>query len=506
MNEILFTASNISKNFAKTLALKNVDLQVRSGEIVGLIGENGAGKSTLLKIIIGSQPPSEGKMIMNGINYNPNSTMEGNRLGVGMVFQEQSLVGNLTVAQNIFFGHEKMFKKYGFIRWSKMNQKAFEILENIGCSHINPKKKVIDLNFATRQMVEIAKVVNLVHSSNTKNCLILLDEPTSVLNGEEIGQLFSEMIKLKANGHGVVFVSHRLDEVLEISDRIYVYKDGENAGNMSSKEADEKKLYSLMVGKTSSGEYYSIDKQLKASDDVILKVSNLGLYGVFKNITFELHKGEILGFCGVVGSGKEEICSVISGDEKPDYGSIFVKNKKLSFGSPSDAHKNNILMVPKERFEEGIVDQMSVADNILLSSFRLPGTRSFISLKKSISIAKYWISALRIKTLDYAESLVQLSGGNQQKVVFARALNSKCDIIILNHPTRGVDIGAKEEIYVLIRSAVAEGKSVILLGDTIDECINMCHRVIVMRDGLVTKEFDTTSVKPDQSEIIKFMM
>lgn len=506
--KLLFSAKNITKSFHGTQALKGVDLDVYEGEVVGLIGENGAGKSTLMKIIIGVQPQSSGEMTLHGQPFQPHDPLEANAEGIGMVYQEQSLITTLSVGQNIFFGHEKEFMKAGVINWKKMYAEAQKVLEEVGCGDINPKKKVIDLNFASRQMIEIAKVVNVTkEATTTGKCLILLDEPTSVLNESEVQRLFVEIRKLTAKGHSVIFVSHRLDEVLEISDRVYVYKDGQNAGNMDIADATEAKMYEMMVGRETTTEYYHLDKQIEPSDDVILEAKDMGSWGKFKHVNFQLHKGEILGFCGVVGSGKEEICSVICGDEKPTSGELIVKGKKTSYSSPAAALKDGILMIPMERLVEGVVRGLSVEDNIALSNAKLLKKKGLVS-KKSISAqAEDWIKKLRIKTSGKEELVIQLSGGNQQKVVFARALASQADIVILNHPTRGVDVGAKDEIYSLIRDMVAEGKSVILLGDTLDECISMANRVLVMRDGLITGEFSAAvDGKPSQVSIVSMMV
>lgn len=507
--KLLFSAKNITKSFHGTQALKGVDLDVYEGEVIGLIGENGAGKSTLLKIIIGVQPPTSGEMFMYGKKFEPKTPLEANAAGVGMVYQEQSLITNLSVGQNIFFGHEKDFVTFGFVNWSKMYAEAQKVLEAVGSGDINPRKKVIDLNFATRQMIEIAKVVNVTKSASASGkCLILLDEPTSVLNEGEVKVLFEEIKKLKAQGHSVIFVSHRLDEVLEISDRVYVYKDGSNAGNMPIEEASETKMYEMMVGHESSSEYYKLDKQITPEEEIVLEVKDLGLWGRFKHCDFKLHKGEILGFCGVVGSGKEEICSVLCGDEKPTYGEVLIKGKPVHYSEPSQALKDGTLLIPKERMYEGIVRGLPLEDNIAMSNTKqLKNKRGLVSKQAISDQAEKYIKLLNIKTRGKDELVIQLSGGNQQKVVFARAIASQADILILNHPTRGVDVGAKEEIYSLIRDMVAEGKSVILLGDTLDECISMSNRVLVMKDGLITGEFNAAAdSKPSQVQIVSMMV
>lgn len=505
--ELLFSAKDICKSFSGTQALKGVELDIHPGEIVGLVGENGAGKSTLLKIIIGAQPQSSGTMEMHGKPFAPKNPMEANRAGIGMVFQEQSLIVNLNVAQNIFFGHETDFRRHGFVNWSEMNKKAAEVLAEVEASDIPPKKKVLDLNFATRQMVEIAKVMNVTKSSDSERCLILLDEPTSVLNEAEVQNLFKQMRKIAARGHSVVFVSHRLDEVLEITDRIYVYRDGQSVGNLKTAEASEKILYEMMVGKTTTTEYYHLEKQRIPEESVELEVKDLGLHGVFKHVNFSLHKGEVLGLCGVVGSGKEEICSVICGDLPPTSGEIRLKGQPTKFASPNRALQQGVLMIPKERLYEGVVMTLSVENNITMSNVGQLKKGPFVSRRKVAEQAEEWIKRLRIKTHGRKELLMQLSGGNQQKVVFSRALASKANIIILNHPTRGVDVGAKDEIYSLIRDIVNDGRSVILLGDTLDECIGMASRILILQDGLITGEFDApVNQKPSQVDVVSRMM
>jgi ribose transport system ATP-binding protein len=364
-----------------------------------------------------------------------------------------------------------------------------------------------DLNFATRQMIEVAKVINVTKSKGGQKCLILLDEPTSVLSEDETKNLFAQMRKIAAKGHGVVFISHRLDEVLEVTDRIYVYKDGESAGSLDTKDAHEAKLYEMMVGRSTSTEYYKLDRQEKPREEVLLEVRGLGLSGVFKHVSFKLHRGEILGICGVIGSGKEDICEVVCGDERPTSGEIILKGGRVSFTSPAQGLKKGILMIPKERLVEGVVRTASVENNISLSNLASMAVACFVPHSRVRRQAVDWIKRMRIKTSGPRELLIQLSGGNQQKVIFSRALASECDILILNHPTRGVDVGAKEEIYATIRDIIAAGKAVILLGDTLDECIGMSSRVLVMKDGLVTGDFDASAgEKPSQVDVVSMMM
>jgi len=505
--KLLFSAKDVEKRYAATHALKGVDMDIYEGEIIGLVGENGAGKSTLLKIIIGAENPSAGSLAMHGENYAPKNPMDANGKGVGMVFQEQSLIVSLTVGQNLFFGHERQFSTAKIINWKKLYKEAHQVLAEVGIENISPRKKVSSLNFATRQMIEIAKVINVTKGADGQKCLILLDEPTSVLNEMETQNLFTQMRKIAAKGHAVVFVSHRLDEVLEITDRIYVYKDGTGVGCLDTKDATEAILYEMMVGRTTSSEYYKLERQAAPQKETALEVSGLGLSGVFKHVSFKLRRGEILGIAGVVGSGKEDLCEVICGDERPTSGEMYINGGPVRFSSPSDALRKGVLMIPKERLFEGIVRTLSIEDNIALSNLKLLSRLMTVSKKKVRAQSREWIERLRIKANGPKELLMRLSGGNQQKVVFSRALAGKSDILILNHPTRGVDVGAKEEIYSLIRDIVSEGKAVILLGDTLDECIGMSSRVLVMKDGLVTGEFQAdVDSKPSQVDVVSLMM
>lgn len=505
--DVLLEVKDLEKRYAGTIALKGVSIEIKAGEIVGLVGENGAGKSTLLKLIMGVEKPTFGTMTARGVPYAPKNTREASALGVGMVFQEQSLIPNLTVGQNIYLGKEKQFSRAGIILWKKMYSRVQQYLKNLQIEGISANKKILDYMFSSRQMVEIARVLNAVQESGHEKTLILLDEPTSVLNDKEIRQLFGYMKKLKADGHSVVFVSHRLDEVLEICDNIYVFKDGQKTGYLSREEADEATLYEMMVGSASIGEYYHLEQQKPPSDEVVLRLEGVGLKGACKDISFQLHKGEILGICGVTGSGKEDVCAILCGDAKNTSGRILMDGKQVKFSQPCDALKKGILSVPKERREEAVCESLSVMENMFFSNFRAAKKNGVVSLSQQRKIAREQIEALGIKCSGEGDLLEQLSGGNAQKVVFARAFLSGANILILNHPTRGVDIGAKMELYSIIRKQVKKGMAIVLLGDTLEECIGLSNRILVMKDGLITREYDAPPEnKPTQMDIIRYMM
>lgn len=505
--ERLFETHNIGKTYGDNTVLQGINMHIDRGEIIGLIGENGAGKSTLLKIISGVEEPSAGTMEMNGQPFRASSMLDANRKGVGMVFQEQSLINNLTVAQNIYLGREKDFAVARLINWKRMNARAKTVLDAMGLSHIPPKTKVRDITFSMRQMVEITKVLDIISETAKDRALILLDEPTTVLSDDEIKVLFSEIRRMKERGNSIVFISHRLAEVLEISDRIYVFKDGRQTAEVQTAQADEFSLYEKMVGRETNGEYYVSAKQTVPGAEVVMEVAELCLFGSFQNVSFQLHKGEVLGLCGVEGSGKEDVCAVLCGDEAMTGGSIRVHGHAYDFASPAAARSAGVLSVPRNRREDGIIGMLSISENISVTNYQKNAKLHLISNRAQDRNAREWVKQVEIKCENVEQRVNNLSGGNAQKVIFARVLDSGCPILILDHPTRGVDVGSKGDIYRLIRDITAAGGSVILLGDTLDECIGLASRILVMKDGLLRSEFDCpVGRKPDQVDVVRQML
>lgn len=506
--QIIFKMNHVDKRFGQTQVLSDVSLDIRRGEVIGLIGENGAGKSTLMKIIMGLEQPSAGSMEMNGKPYVVHSILEAGANGIGMVFQEQSLILNLTVAQNIFLGRERPFKKAGFISWKRMNAAAQKALERFGIEGmVAPGKTIASLNFATRQMVEIAKVLDVISSSDAENHILLLDEPTTVLSENEIELLFNQVRLLREKGVSVVFISHRLDEIMEITDRIIVLRDGHMVDELKTSDATSDILYAKMVGRQSTDEYYYTNLQTEPGEEVILSVRDLCQYGYFKNVSFDLHRGEVLGICGVEGSGKEEVCACINGDLAYTYGSVTINGKTFrEISSPAVAKRSSLMAIPKERREEGMCGILSISENILLSSLEGNSTMGYISQKKADRIADDWVEKMGVKCTGIDQHIDRLSGGNAQKVIFARIMNSGCNVLILNHPTRGVDVGAKADIYRTIREITGAGNGVIILGDTLEECIELSSRILVMKDGEISADMDCRTRKPTQLEIVQYMM
>jgi ribose transport system ATP-binding protein len=388
-----------------------------------------------------------------------------------------------------------------------MNAAAKDVMAMVDIHDIAPGKKVWDINFAARQMVEIAKVLDIVTGATKDRSLILLDEPTTVLSQNEIESLFSEVRKMAERGNAVVYISHRLSEVLEFTNRIYVFKDGKQTAMLDTSDANESILYEKMVGRENSGEYYLLNRQTVPSDEVVMEVNALSQYGVFMDVSFELKKGEALGLCGVEGSGKEAVCAVLCGDESPSGGTIKIGGMEKKFASPDKALESGILSVPRNRREEGIIGILSIRENITVSNLKKFSKRGVVSIKKQNEDAELLIKKVGVKCNGIFQRISNLSGGNAQKAIFARVLESDCPILILDHPTRGVDVGSKGEIYSLIRDLTERGVSIVLLGDTLDECIGLTSRIIVMKDGIITGEFDSSPAnKPSQLEVVKKMM
>lgn len=496
---------NINKSFPGVKALQNMNFNVYQNEIVGLVGENGAGKSTLMKILVGIYKMDKGKMKLYGKNVKLSDSRMAIQLGVGMVFQEGSLIPNLTIAENLFLGHENRFKQYGLISMSKVMKEAEKQLDRVGLN-INPKTPVYNLSQASRQMVEVARLLWLSNIYHIENPLLILDEPTAVLTSQEIEKLFNIIRKVK-NKASIIFISHRLEEIFEISDRIVVLKNGKNMANMKASETNIHQVEKLMIGRKLSKEYYNESEQNEPKDEVLLKVDGLEKKGSFRPISFLVKKGEILSLVGVVGSGKEDICKCIFGMMKPDNGIISIEGKEVKINNPKDAVKAGIGYIPINRREEGLALQMDVMSNITLVMLKKIIRNGLISSRVEKEEALRWIKKCSILTPSSKTLCKNLSGGNQQKVVLSKWLAANVKIMILNHPTRGVDVGAKEEFYKMIRLLALGGMSILLMSDRLEEDIGLCNRMIIMKDGNITEELACpVNDKPTPVDIISYIV
>ena len=494
----------VDKRFPGVHALKDVSIEIGRGEVIGLIGENGAGKSTLMKILSGVYQPDSGQILIAGKPTRFTSSADANSKGIGMVFQEQSLLTNLTVGENIYLGNEAQFTRFGIVDWRALYAAAARQLAKVQVD-VDPRLRAEDLDFASRQMVELAKALTLEEKAGD-HLVILLDEPTSVLERAEIEILFARVRALKSRA-SFVFVSHRLDEVLELSDRIYVMKDGAVVADLAVAEASVTGLHHLMVGRSLQAEYYREPLQKPFGEEVVLEADGLSLGQAYDDVSFKLHAGEILGIAGVIGSGREELTRTLAGFAPHDSGRLVVGGREVRLATPAEAVDLGLGYIPRDRRVEGLVLFLPVAANITLADLASLVRHGLIDAREERRLATSWVDRLKIRTPGIDSLCLNLSGGNQQKVVLAKWLNAKARILILDHPTRGIDVGAKEEVYELVRAVTAEGVAVILTSDTLEETIGLSHTVLVMRDGVVTHRTDAApGHKPRQIDLIGHMV
>ena len=500
----LLELRNVTKEFPGVRALDSVNLHVDRNEVVGLIGENGAGKSTLVKILAGIHKVDAGEMIFEGEKASFRSPREAFNHGLAMVFQEQSIIQTLSVAENIFLGREQEFLRFGVIDKRAMNEAARVELAKVHLD-CDPSVKCSKLDFAARQMVEIAKALSLDGRIDGE-IVILLDEPTSVLERREIDLLFEIIGELKTKA-SIIFISHRLDEVLEVSDRVYVLRDGAVVHTTGSSEATITGLHEHMVGRQLDHQYYRENKQRHAFGETVLSVRNLSIDGEFKDLTFDLAEGEIIGIAGVVGSGREAFARCLGGLLPPSSGEVLVEDKPVRLNQPYHAVTSGFGFVPSERKSEGIVTGLSVSENMTLAAGGRFSRFGFIEFDRERTECRRWIERLRIRTPSTRTPMQSLSGGNQQKVVLSKWQIFGSRVAVLDHPTRGIDVGAKEDVYELIREMAEDGVAIILLGDTLEEVIGLSNRILVLRDGEVSASFDApVGAKPDQIDLISKMV
>jgi ribose transport system ATP-binding protein len=502
---VVLALEGITRRFPGVTALNRVDLEIRKNEILGLVGENGAGKSVLTKIMIGIYPPDEGRVLLNGREVALKGTADASQKGIGAVFQDGSLIPNLSVTENLFLCHESGFLKFRTLSLRKMAAEARRLLAQMNID-IDVDLPVASLTPAAKQMVEVARVLWLSEKYGVSNPIVILDEPTTVLNDSERDTLFDILKKLKSRA-SIIFISHRLQEVLENCDRIVVLKDGQNVTDMPTKGVEISEVEKLMVGHEFSGDRFREVEQLQPREAVVFKVEQIGKVGAFEPLSFEVHEGEIVSLVGLVGSGKEELCRCISGLDKYDSGSVMVDGKAPVNGSSSSAVHNGIGHVPIERRQDGLALNLTVADNInylVLDKLKKAGV---ISRRMEKEHAEKWVAECLVKTPSIRSACGGLSGGNQQKVILSKWLSSDVRLLILDHPTRGVDIGAKDEVYRLIRKFAKSGVAMIIMCDTLEEDIGLAHRLLVMRERRLVGALDASAGrKPSPQDLIKLIV
>lgn len=480
MGDLILSMKGITKSFSGVAALKNAALDLKAGEVVALMGENGAGKSTLMKILTGIYSKDSGEIQYMGQEVCFKGPAESEEAGISIVHQELNMMNDLTVAQNLFIGREEM---NGFlIDDKKMNEKARELFKVLKID-INPAEKIGNLTVGKQQMVEIAKAI----SSKAK--VIIFDEPTAALTDSEIEELFKVIRDLKKQGTGMVYISHRMDEINVISDRVIVMRDGEYVGTLITKECSKDDIIKLMVGRAIFGEPKTASNVAKDAP-VVLKCENLNRGKAVKDVSFELRKGEILGFSGLMGAGRTEVARLIFGADKKDSGKIFINGKEVSINTPQDAVAQGIGYLSEDRKRYGLIVDKSVEENTVISSLNDFVKGIFIDKAKSKEVSQKYVESLKTKTPSVSQLVKKLSGGNQQKVVIAKWLVKNSDILIFDEPTRGIDVGAKSEIYALMERLAKEGKSIIMISSELPEVLRMSDRVIVMCEGRITGILD----------------
>ena len=468
---------DIHKTFPGVYALKNVSLSIYPGEVHALVGENGAGKSTLIKVIAGYHQPNMGEYLVNGVNAQIRTPQDAIHAGVAVVYQELSIVDSLTVAENIFFGRLPK-TAYGRVKWRQLYQDAQAVLDRIGLS-MHPKTKVGLLSVAQKQMIEIARCVSM----NPK--VIIMDEPTSALAPAEIDHILRLIDRLKKEKVGVLYISHKLNEIMQISDRITVLRDGEFVTCLQTANADEAGLIQLMVGRKLNEMFH---RESCVGEEIALQVKNL-CTDLVKNINFTVRKGEIIGFSGLMGAGRTELAKALIGADRNISGCIDLYGSVVPKNSIVKALKAGIGFLSENRKEEGIFPNLSVKKNTTISSMACCSSLGVIRRAQESGITDNMMKQLRVKTPDQDQLIVNLSGGNQQKVLLARWLAKKnLKVLIVDEPTRGIDVGAKAEIYALLDQLAKDGLAVIMMSSEMQEILGVCDRIFVMKGGKIKKE------------------
>lgn len=494
----IIKVENISKSFTSTKALNNVSFEVFPGQVRGLIGENGSGKSTISSIISGNLDADSGDMYFYGQPYKPQNSFEASEQGITMIIQEQGTIATISAGANIFAGREKKFCKNGILNSKELNKEAKELLVRVGASHIDPETVVSKLSLEDRKLVEIARAFYKLPE------IFIVDETTTALpqSGREV--LYKLIRMLKEKGKVVLFISHDIDEVMQVCDSVTILRDGQYIITLSKEEMEPSRMKSLMVGREVMDNFYRSDtKGSCAGDEEVLKLEDVN-YGILKDINLTLKKGEILGIGGLTDCGMHELGKIAFGRIRPHRGRIIV-NSKVPIQDTYTAIKQKVGYVSKNRDTEALLASGSIKDNVVLPSLDMLKKVFFITKKSEKKLAGKWCSALGIKMRDMDQSCNELSGGNKQKVVLAKWLGNESDILVLDCPTRGIDIGVKEAIYRIMENLKAQGKSILMISEELPEVIGMSDRILIMKDGKIVKEFQRED-NQKESDLIQYMI
>ena len=480
MNAMLVVMEEIEKTFPGVHALNQAHFELRAGEVHALVGENGAGKSTLMKVLAGVYAKDAGRILYRGQEVDIPNPRAAQTLGISMIHQELNLMPHLTLAQNIFVGREPRQGVRFVLDEKEINAKTQALFDSMRL-RLDPRTRVADLTVATQQMVEIAKALSF------DSQVLIMDEPTAALTEAEIEELFRIIRDLRSRGVGIVYISHRLEELKQISDRITVMRDGRFVGTEDAQAIPIERIISMMVGRT----IYESKPETpeRPSDEIVLEARNLNRGQTIKDVSFQLRRGEILGFAGLMGAGRTEVARAIFGADPLDSGEIYVHGKKVVIKHPRDAVRHGIGYLSEDRKRYGLALGMDVEANIVLAAFKkFLGKLGVVNSKQTRETGQHYVEMLSIKTPSLQQRVKNLSGGNQQKVVIGKWLTADTDVLIFDEPTRGIDVGAKSEIYHLLNSLTKEGKSIIMISSELPEILRMSHRIMVMCEGRITGE------------------
>jgi len=489
MSDFILELRKITKRFSGVEVLHEVSFALRSGEVHALLGENGAGKSTLVKVMTGVYQPDGGEIYLNGTRVHFGDPRESHQAGIAAIYQELSLFPDLDVAENIFVGRQPT-TRFGSIDWRKLYDEAGKLLTSLGVQ-LNLKQKARSLSIAQQQMVEIARAFSInAH-------ILIMDEPTSSLTLNEVADLFRLVRRLRDDGTAIIFISHRLEELFELADRVTVLRDGAYVDTRALEEVNRDELIRLMVGRTISNLFPKLD--VKAGD-VALKVENLSRAGFFENISFELRKGEILGMAGLIGAGRTNVARAIFGVEPSTSGSIQIDGREVSITSPQQAIALGLAFVPEDRQLHGLIPPMNITANISLPMLETYAKHSWLQEKVERMSVFNAARQMEVRANNIWQKASELSGGNQQKIVLAKWLSTRPQILIMDEPTRGIDVGTKAAVHALMSKLAAEGMAILVISSELPEVLGMCDRVIVMREGRMAAHF--TRAEATQEKII----
>jgi len=491
MNSCILEMKGIKKYFYGVKALDGVDFKIRNGEVHALIGENGAGKSTLVKILAGVHQPTAGTIILNDKPVQFPSPQVSQQAGISAIHQEATMFLELSIAENIFMGHHIRNKSNGLLSWKEMKSKTQKLLDKLELD-IHPDTKVKNLSIAQRHMVEVAKALSL----NAK--IVIMDEPTSALTLKEVEYLYKIIRKLKSEGKAIIFISHKFEEVFEIADYFTVLRDGKYVGEGRMADVTIDKIIQMVIGRSLEQMYPKIEAE---KGDIILKVENLTKVGLFKNVSFELHKGEILGFFGLVGAGRSEVMQTIFGIDTKTSGDVFINGEKVNIANPSDAMNHGLAYLPEDRQIQGAILAMNIRENITLPIIDRISRHIFLDRNREFEITDEYGKHIEIRASGWEQLVEDLSGGNQQKVVLAKWIATKPRILIMDEPTKGIDVATKATVHNFISELAKQEIAVILISSELPEILGMSNNIIVMHEGVVTSKF--TREEANSEKIIK---